>query len=154
MGVASCNLGRPPSCGVVFEPMGVASWRRGGIGRPTAGCPSLVPLTTGRAFGDGGIDRPRAGLRGPRPPGTGARRRGTGEAMLGWGLEVPFAENPGNMSSYLSTRAALQPAIAVQQLPMLSMQQVLLWMICLLCKWHSGRAVSQESPNPRVVLGF
>jgi hypothetical protein len=108
MGVASCNLGRPPSCGVAFEPLGVASCRRGGIGRPAAGCPSLVPLTTGRAFGDGGIERPRAGLRGPRPPGTGARRRGTGDAMLGWGLDVPLVEKPGSISSYLFTGALLR----------------------------------------------
>lgn len=68
------------------------------------GCPSLVPFTTGRAFGDGGIERPRAGLRGPRP-GTGARRTGTGEAMLGWGLDVPFAEKPGSIYSCAVTRA-------------------------------------------------
>lgn len=80
--------------------MGVASCRRGGAGRPKAGCPSLEPFTTGRAFGDGGIERPSAGLRGPRPPGTGARRSGTGDAMLGWGLEVPSAEKPGSICSY------------------------------------------------------
>lgn len=78
------------------------------MGRPVLGWPSLVPFTTGRAFGDAGIERPRAGLRGPRPPGTGARRRGTGEAMLGCGLEVPFAENPGSIYSCLFTGAVLQ----------------------------------------------
>lgn len=107
IGVASCNRGRPPSCGVVFEPKGVASCRRGGIGRPALGCPSLVPFTTGRAFGDGGMERPRAGLRGPRPPGTGARRSGTGDAMFGCGLEVPLAEKPGSIDSYVLARARL-----------------------------------------------
>jgi hypothetical protein len=87
--------------------MGVASCRRGGAGRPKAGCPSLEPFTTGRALGDGGIERPSAGLRGPRPPGTGARRSGTGDAMLGWGLEVPSAEKPGSICSYRGRRGLL-----------------------------------------------
>jgi hypothetical protein len=119
MGVASCKRGRPPSCGVVLEPMGVASCRRGGMGRPTPGCPSLVPFTTGRALGDGGIERPRAGLRGPRP-GTGARSTGTGEAMLGWGLDVPLAEKPGSIYSCVFARAPL-----VARPTRLSIQQVL-----------------------------
>jgi hypothetical protein len=106
------------------------------------GCPSLVPFTTGRAFGDGGIERPRAGLRGPRP-GTGARRTGTGEAMLGWGLDVPFAEKPGSIYSYVFARALL-----VAQPARLSMQQVLLQKERLLCEGHSGRLVSQVYWDP------
>lgn len=72
------------------------------------GCPSLVPFTTGRALGDGGIERPRAGLRGPRPPGTGARRSGTGDAILGCGLEVPFALKPGSIDSNVLARTFLR----------------------------------------------
>lgn len=38
---------------------------------------------TGLACGDGGMERPRRGVRAPlcRPPGTGARRRGTGAGL-------------------------------------------------------------------------
>jgi hypothetical protein len=74
-----------PSCGVVLEPMGVARRRAGGIGRARLGCTSLEPFTTGLAFGDAGMDRPRRGVRPPlwaRPPGTGGRRRGTVADMM------------------------------------------------------------------------
>jgi hypothetical protein len=83
-----------PSCGVVFEPMGVARRSAGGIGRARLGCTSLdsfEPFTTGLAFGDAGIERPRRGGRPPppaRPPGTGGRRRGTVDDMVGCGLKV------------------------------------------------------------------
>lgn len=69
---------RRPSCGVLFEPMGVARRSAGGIGRERLGCTSLVPFVTGLAFGEAGIERPRRG--GPlwaRPPGTGGLNRGT-----------------------------------------------------------------------------
>ncbi len=61
----------------------------GGKGLPRVGtsCPSDVPLTTGRAFGLGGIPRLRAGFRGPLAllplePGIGGRSNGTGLAMV------------------------------------------------------------------------
>jgi hypothetical protein len=62
-----CNGGRTrrPSCGVVLEPKGVARRRAGGIGRALTGWPSLEPFTTGLAFGDGGMERPRRGVRAP-----------------------------------------------------------------------------------------
>jgi hypothetical protein len=71
--------------------MGVARRSAGGIGRARLGWTSFEPFTTGLAFGDGGIERPRRGVRLPpwaRPPGAGGRRRGTAEDMLGCGLEV------------------------------------------------------------------
>jgi hypothetical protein len=80
-----------PSCGVVFEPMGVARRRAGGMGRARLGCTSFEPFTTGLAFGEAGMERPRRGGRPPlwaRPPGTGGRRRGTAEDMLECGVEV------------------------------------------------------------------
>lgn len=68
--VPICSGGSPrgfwrPSCGVVLEPMGVARRRAGGRGRPRVGTLSLEPLTTGLAFGDAGMDRPRRGGRLP-----------------------------------------------------------------------------------------
>lgn len=90
MGVASRRAGCcRPSCGVVLEPMGVASRRAGGIGRARLGCTSPVPFTTGLAIGDAGMERPRRGVRPPlcaRPPGIGGRRRGTVD-MVGCGLD-------------------------------------------------------------------
>ncbi|KAH4927483.1 hypothetical protein HBI94_171460 [Parastagonospora nodorum] len=83
---------RRPSCGVVLEPMGVARRRAGGMGRDKLGWTSFVPLVTGLAFGEAGMERPRRGAVRPppweRPPGTGGRRRGTAWDMLGGGLEV------------------------------------------------------------------
>jgi hypothetical protein len=69
----------------------VARRSAGGIGRARLGWTSFEPFTTGLAFGDGGMERPRRGVRLPpwaRPPGTGGRRRGTAEDMFGCGLEV------------------------------------------------------------------
>jgi len=46
--------------------------------------PSLVPFVTGRAFGEGGMERPSCG--GPllpgRAPGIGGRSRGAGDDMF------------------------------------------------------------------------
>lgn len=76
-----------PSCGALLLPMGVTTlsfgiWR--GCGAFSVGIPSLAPLVTGRAFGDGGMDRPSCG--GPllpgRAPGMGGRRRGAGDDMF------------------------------------------------------------------------
>lgn len=67
-------------------PPGVANRSDGGIGLllSIGTCwPSDVPFTTGRALGDGGIPRLRAGLRGPAlPPGTGGRNKGAGLDIL------------------------------------------------------------------------
>lgn len=94
--VPICSGGRPlgfcrPSSGVVLDPMGVARRSWGGIGgRPSVGTPSVEPVTTGLAFGDAGMERPRRGVRLPlwaRPPGIGGRRRGAGDDMAGCGLD-------------------------------------------------------------------
>jgi hypothetical protein len=69
----------------------VARRSAGGMGRARLGWTSFEPFTTGLAFGDGGMERPRRGVRLPlwaRPPGTGGRRRGTAEDMVDCGLEV------------------------------------------------------------------
>jgi len=79
-----------PSCGPLLVPMGVTRlscgvWR--GWGAFRVGIPLPAPLVTGRAFGDGGMDRPSWG--GPllpgRAPGMGGRSRGAGDDMLGCG---------------------------------------------------------------------
>jgi hypothetical protein len=60
-------------------PMGVANCSTGG------------GFVTGLACGDGGMERPRRGVRTPlwaRPPGMGGRRRGAGDDMAGWHLAV------------------------------------------------------------------
>lgn len=65
--------------------MGVARRSCGGVGRARF-WPSLVPFTTGLACGEGGIERPRRGVRLPlceRAPGMGGRRRGAGDDMAG-----------------------------------------------------------------------
>ena len=61
--------------------------------------------------------------------------------MLGWGLEVPFAEKPGSIYSYVGRKSTL--ATTVLLLPGLAMQQVLLQWKCLLCEGHSGQQISQ-----------
>jgi hypothetical protein len=87
---------------VLWEPMGVARRRAGGMGRALTGCPSLEPFMTGLAFGDGGMDRPRRGVRAPpweRPPGTGGRRRGTVD-MVGCMIQ-PRSEEPALVPTLL-----------------------------------------------------
>lgn len=63
-----CNGGTAgrarPSCGVWLVPMGVERCNRGGWGFWRVR-PSLVPFTTGRAWGEGGIERPSRGVRAP-----------------------------------------------------------------------------------------
>jgi hypothetical protein len=68
-------------------PIGVASLSDGGAGLWRGGTSALLvaPLTTGRAFGDGGIARPSLGVRVPlalREPGMGGLRRGAGADMV------------------------------------------------------------------------
>jgi len=82
--------GRPPrptsSAGtVVVVPMGVLSLRAGGCGRVSRGAMSVEPLMTGRTCGDGGMERPRRGVRLAElllEPGIGGRRRGAGVDMV------------------------------------------------------------------------
>jgi hypothetical protein len=83
------------SCGVRTLPMGVARlnlgncWREGieSGGRPDvlSDMGGAAALFTGRAFGEGGIERPSFGTLLPDcwrlAPGIGGRRRGAGEAM-------------------------------------------------------------------------
>ena len=75
-------------------PRGVARRSCGGVGRARVR-PSPLPLI-GLACGDGGIERPRRGVRAPpweRAPGIGGRRRGAGEDMLECGVDdVPLAK--------------------------------------------------------------
>jgi hypothetical protein len=78
----------PCSCGVAVLPMGVARLRMGRGGRLDA-CGTA--LLTGLTAGDGGMARPSLGVRVPlaeRAPGMAGRRRGTGEDMIGIGLDV------------------------------------------------------------------
>jgi hypothetical protein len=77
--------GRPPSAGTAVVPRGVLSFRTGGCGRVSNGAISVVPFVTGRTCGDGGIERPRRGVRLAellREPGIGGRRRGAGADMV------------------------------------------------------------------------
>ena len=85
-----CSLKLGPISGTdVWLPMGVAMESFGAVGLPrlmcgiSRGCsPSPV---TGRALGDGGIPSVSLGVLVPlwlRPPGTGVRRRGTGDAIV------------------------------------------------------------------------
>lgn len=73
----------------------MASWRRGNDGRGAI-CPGIwrerpagraaAAPSTGLADGEGGMARPRRGVRAPpleREPGIGGRRRGAGEDILG-----------------------------------------------------------------------
>lgn len=95
-----CNGGRPrgpclPSWGALFEPMGVTTLSFGGWGRDWRGFP-FASFVTGRWFGEGGMERPRAG--GPllpgRAPGMGGRRRGAGADMSGSGCgEGPLLDD-------------------------------------------------------------
>ena len=94
-----CGGGRPlanddSSLGVALLPIGVARRSCGGAGREEGreggcerGASSGTELVgaTGFWLGEGGMARPRRGVRGPEPvrgtPGIGGRRRGTGEDM-------------------------------------------------------------------------
>ena len=79
--------GRPLSVDIEeVVPMGVLSFRAGGCGRVSSGAmTSVVPFVTGRTCGDGGMERPRRGVRLVellREPRMGGRRRGTGADIV------------------------------------------------------------------------
>lgn len=96
------------SCGVWLPPEGVANRSEGGAGRADGrwicanGGRSGTGLLfdTGFWFGDGGMARPRRGVREPLfiPPGMGGRRRGVGEGVEAWEI--------GNDSGLICSRCS------------------------------------------------
>lgn len=76
---------------MAIVPIGVLSFRAGGSGLESRAGISVAPLVTGRTLGEGGMERPRRGVREAeleREPGIGGRRRGAGEDMGGGGVEL------------------------------------------------------------------
>ena len=71
--------------------------------RAFGGALSVAPFTTGLALGEGGMDRPRRGVRVPlwvRAPGMGGRRTGAGEDIAGGGLGGDASSEDGGVSWY------------------------------------------------------
>lgn len=134
------------SDGVVLLPIGVArrscgSARREAGRRAGRGCGisgTLALLLTGLWSAEGGIARPRRGVRGPPllrfAPGMGGRRRGTGDDMVS-GLPIMSAVCSGIHELWLYT-LHLESA----RRPMLSQQ------FAYISRWGIGESY-QESPT-------
>lgn len=107
------SLGRnePPSCGICWDPMGVASLSWGGAGRLEGRCSlgssdraAFPSGFTGLALGEGGIPSVRRGVRDPEL----LRARGTGGLSSGAGEDIVrlFCPSQGRNNSFGSARAA------------------------------------------------
>jgi hypothetical protein len=90
-------------------PMGVFSFSEGGSGLDSRAGTSVAPLVTGRTFGEGGMERPRRGVREAEfvlEPGIGGRRRGAGEEDMVEGGEVTLV---GSLEATMGNCVGFRP---------------------------------------------
>ena len=130
--------------------MGVTTLSFGGCrgcGAFRVGIPSLVPFVTGRAFGEGGMERPSCG--GPllpgRAPGIGGRRRGAGDDMFGGGCGEDVLVKGCIYGLVISVARKVSAALARVGSSCSDGEQWW-WVGGLLCARQSDCRVDHESP--------